>query len=169
MTDENEAMEAIKKAIQMEKDGRDFYLNAAAQTSSSMGRSIFESLANDELIHLQTFKKIFEDQVSAEEWDTLVESSKKYADLPIFPKNLQQMAGARPDSDELDALNLAMDAEKYAIDFYGRILDSTEDATVRKILEEIISQEKNHYLILNEEFTHLSSTGHWYELGPLGH
>ncbi len=168
MTGVNEEMEAIKKAIQMEKDGRAFYLKAAAQTSSEMGVSIFESLAADELMHLDTFQKIFENTVGKNEWEELVNTSKKYANLTVFPKDLNSAKGGSPDTNELDALSIAMDAEKHAVDFYGGILKETEDPMVRDILEEIIQQEKNHYMLLNEEFTHLSSTGHWYELDPLG-
>lgn len=168
MTGTEQEMEAIKKAIQMEKDGRAFYLKAAAQTSSELGRSIFDSLANDELLHLDTFQKIFEKAVGKDEWKKLVNTSKKYADLNVFPKDLKVTEGAHPDTDELDALNMAMEAEKEAIDFYGKILQETEDPMVKDILQEIIQQERNHYRILNEEFTYLGSSGYWYDVGPLG-
>lgn len=168
MTGVNEGMEAIKKAIQMEKDGRAFYLNAAAQITSPLGEEVFQSLAADELVHLATFQKIFEKEVSKKEWDDLVNSSKKYANLTVFPKDLKSADGASADTNELDALNIAMDAEKKAIEFYGGILEETEDSLVRDILGEIIQQERNHYLILNEEFTYLSDTGHWYEMDYLG-
>ena len=160
--------EAIKGAIQMERDGYDFYMKAAAQTSSEMGRTIFESLANDEQIHLQTFQKIFEDSVGKDEWNMLVNSSNKYAKIPVFPKDLNAVEGAEPDTNELDAIHMAMDAEKEAIEYYTNILESTDDEQVIEIIKEIINQEKSHYLILQEEFTHLSKTGYWYELDYLG-
>ena len=61
-------LEAIKAAIQMEKDGYSFYKKAAAQTTSEMGRSIFESLANDELTHLDVFEKIFDNRLDNNNW-----------------------------------------------------------------------------------------------------
>jgi len=164
----DEVKEAIKMAIQMERDGYDFYNRAAAQTSSEMGETLFKTLANDELTHLDTFQKIFEDKVGKDEWDSLVDSSRKYANISVFPKDLKAMEGASPDTNELDALHMAMDSEKEAIEYYAKILESTEDEEVKKIIEEIIKQEKNHYLILLEEFNHLSVTGFWYELDYLG-
>jgi rubrerythrin len=164
----DEVKEAIKMAIQMERDGYDFYNRAAAQTSSEMGETLFKTLANDELTHLDTFQKIFEDKVGKDEWDSLVDSSRKYANISVFPKDLKAMEGASPDTNELDALHMAMDSEKEAIEYYAKILESTEDEEVKKIIEEIIKQEKNHYLILQEEFNHLSVTGFWYELDYLG-
>jgi len=166
LTDEN-VKDAIKMAIQMERDGYDFYRKAAAQTSSKTGQELFESLAGDELVHLDTFQKIFEEKVGKDEWKTLVNSSRKYETPPVFPKDLK-VSGADPDTNELDALHMAMDAEQQAIEHYTGIRDGVEDPDVKKIIGEIIHQEKNHYNLLNEEFTHLGNTGYWYELDFLG-
>jgi rubrerythrin len=163
-----EVKDAIKTAIQMEKDGYSFYQKAAAQTSSDMGRGIFESIAEDELLHLEIFEKMFEDKVGKNEWISLVDSGKKYADIKIFPKDLESIEGKEPDTNELDALRIAMDAEKEAIDYYTDIREKTEDPEVIKIIDEIIEQEKNHYLILEGEFSHITSTGYWFELDYLG-
>lgn len=168
MSEITDVKEAIKRAIQMEKDGYAFYTRAAAQTSSAMGQTIFETLARDEELHLATFQKLFEDKVGKEEYDALVNSSNKYAKIGVFPKDINTVEGVNTDPNELDALNVAMDSEKEAIDYYSKILAETQDAEVKEILEEIIQQEKNHYLILNEEFTHLGKTGYWYDLDYLG-
>ncbi len=165
---EEEVKKALQTAIQMERDGYDFYRKAAAQTSSKMGETIFNTLAEDELTHLDTFQKVFEDKVGKEEWNALVNSSNKYANLPIFPKDLKAVEGADPDTNELDALHMAMNSEKEAIDFYTQILEKTQDDDTKQIIEEIILQEKNHYLILQEEFDHLGKTGYWYDMNYLG-
>lgn len=167
MTDVENIKNAIKTAIQMEKDGHSFYKKAAAQTTSEMGKSIFESLANDELVHLDVFQKMFEDKISKSEWNQLVNSSKKYADMPIFPKDLKEVEGTNPDTNELDALRMGMDSEKEAIDYYTTLKENTSQ-DVQEIINEIIQQEKNHYSILEQEFNHLNKTGFWYEMDYLG-
>jgi rubrerythrin len=165
---EDDVKDAIKTAIQMEKDGYAFYKKASAQTSSEMGRDIFDSLAKDEQLHLEVFQKLFEEKIEKSEWNNLVNSSKKYADIDIFPKDLQQIEGASPDTNELDAIKIAMDSEKDAIEYYGKIKENTKLEDIRQIINEIIEQEKNHYSILQEEFDHLTKTGYWYELDFLG-
>ena len=159
---------AIKTAIQMEQDGYDFYKKAAAQTSNEMGKAVFESLSEDELVHLDVFKKIFSENIGESEWNNLISSSKKYQILPIFPKDLKSIEGANPDTNELDALHIAMDSEQEAIDFYNEILANSTADDINKALNEIIEQEKNHYFLLQEEFRHLSTTGYSYELDYLG-
>ena len=168
MPEINEIKDAIKTAIQMEKDGYSFYKKAAVQTSSEMGKSLFESLAGDELLHLEVFQKIFEDKVGKTEWNNLVNSSKKYANIPVFPKDLKAVEGANPDMDELDALRIAMDSEKEAIDYYNQINQKSTNNDLKDIINEIIEQEKNHYLLLEQEFDHLDKTGYWYDMDYLG-
>ena len=168
MSDIENVKDAIKTAIQMEKDGYSFYQKAAAQTSSDMGKSVFKSLAADELLHLEVFQKLFDEKIGEQEWYDLSNSSKKYADIPIFPTDLTKVEGANPDTNEIDALRIAMDSEQRAIDYYTKIREKTSDEEVNKILDEIINQEKNHYLILEGEFNHINSTGYWFELDYLG-
>ncbi len=168
MPEINDIKDAIKTAIQMEKDGYSFYKKAAVQTSSDMGKSLFESLAGDELLHLEVFQKIFEDKVGKTEWNNLVNSSKKYANIPIFPKDLKAVDGANPDMDELDALRIAMDSEKEAIDYYNQIKEKSTNNDLTEIINEIIEQEKNHYLLLEQEFDHLDKTGYWFDMDYLG-
>jgi rubrerythrin len=168
MSEIENVKDAISTAIQMEKDGYAFYQKAAAQTSSDMGKSVFKSLAADELLHLEVFQKLFDEKVGKQEWYDLVNSSKKYTDIQVFPTDLKKVEGANPDTNEIDALRIAMDSEIKAIDFYTKIRDKTSDDEVNKILDEIIQQEKNHYNILEGEFNHINTTGYWFELDYLG-
>ena len=168
MPDTENVKDAIKTAIQMEKDGYTFYEKAAAQTSSDMGKTVFKSLAADELLHLEVFQKLFDEKVGKEEWYNLVNTSRKYVDIPIFPKDLQVMEGTSPDTNEIDALRIAMDSEQRAIEWYTKIRENSSDDQVNEIIDEIINQEKNHYNILEGEFHHINSTGYWFEFDYLG-
>ncbi|UCF49939.1 MAG: ferritin family protein [Thermoplasmatales archaeon] len=168
MTNIENVKDAILTAIQMEKDGYAFYTKAAGQTGSDMGRTIFESLAADEQRHLDVFQKMFEDRVGQSEWNDLVNSSKKYANIPIFPTDLKDAPGMDSDSTEIDALRMAMDSEKEAIDYYSDILENLENQELKNVINEIIEQEKNHYSLLEKEFSHINSTGYWFEFDYLG-
>jgi len=168
MSDIENVKDAIKTAIQMEKDGYEFYKKAAIQTNSDMGQAFFKSLAADELLHLEIFQKLFDDKIGKDQYYELVNSSAKYADIPIFPKELKQIEGPNPNANEIDALRIAMDSEKEAIEWYTKIRNETTNQELIEILDEIINQEKNHYSILEGEFHHVNSTGYWFELDYLG-
>jgi len=160
--------DAILTAIQMEKDGYAFYTKAAAQTKSDMGRTIFESLAADEQRHLDIFQKMFEDKLGKSEWNDLINSSKKYANIPVFPTNLKDAPGMDLESTEIDALRMAMDSEQEAINYYNKIKETINNKDLKNILNEIIEQEKNHYSLLEKEFNHINTTGYWFEFDYLG-
>jgi rubrerythrin len=133
-----------------------------------MGRTIFESLAADEQRHLDVFQKMFEDRMGKTEWDDLINSSKKYANIPIFPTTLKDAPGMDTESTEIDALRLAMDSEKEAIEYYNNIKEKIEDLELKNVINEIIEQEKNHYSLLEKEFNHINTTGYWFEFDYLG-
>jgi len=160
--------DAILTAIQMEKDGYAFYTKAAAQTRSDMGRTIFESLAADEQRHLDVFQKMFEEKIGQSEWNDLINSSKKYANIPIFPTDIKEAPGMDPDSTEIDALRMAMDSEKEAIEYYNNIKEKLDNQELINVINEIIEQEKNHYSLLEKEFNHINTTGYWFEFDYLG-
>lgn len=168
MTKIENVKDAILTAIQMEKDGYAFYTKAAAQTRSDMGRTIFESLAADEQRHLDVFQKMFEEKIGQSEWNDLINSSKKYANIPIFPTDFKEAPGMDPDSTEIDALRIAMDSEKEAIEYYNNIKEKLDNQELKNVINEIIEQEKNHYSLLEKEFNHINTTGYWFEFDYLG-
>ena len=49
------------------------------------------------------------------------DSSKKYQEIPVLPKDLKEVEGVNPDTHELDSVRIAMDSEKDAIDYYTDI------------------------------------------------
>ncbi len=55
MNQEPILLDAIKQAIQTEKDVMDFYLKAAALTNNERGKKIFEQLAKEEREHAGHF------------------------------------------------------------------------------------------------------------------
>ena len=59
MPQEMKMIEAIKIAIQTEKDVMDFYLKAAAITENERGKKVFEQLAREEREHAGHFFKIY--------------------------------------------------------------------------------------------------------------
>ena len=168
MSDVENVKEAIQTAIQMEQEGYSFYQKAASQTDSEMGRTVFSSLAADELLHLEVFKNLFEEKIGQDEWNKLVNSGLKYQDIQVFPKDLKRIEGANPNTNEIDAIRIAMDSEKRAIDFYTQIKQQLTSEDIIEIIDEIIKQEQSHYKILEGEFHHINSTGYWFELDYLG-
>jgi len=69
-----EKQDIIRAAIQLELDGRKFYLGAAGGSSNDLARQMFESLADDELIHIEWIEKLSAEKETARELKESIES-----------------------------------------------------------------------------------------------
>ena len=83
MTGEDDVKDAIQRAIQMEKDGYAFYMRAASQTSSDLGKEIFESIAKDE-------QKRFSDEIYYK-LAPLSRALRKYAKISFDEKSIDMI------------------------------------------------------------------------------
>ncbi len=57
-TEQDKILEALQIAIQMEIDGKEYYLKASQESSSELGKKLLASLAAEEDIHRQKFEEI---------------------------------------------------------------------------------------------------------------
>ena len=65
---EKKTFEALQEAIKFEEDGRAFFLAAHEKTEENFGKSIFLSLADAELDHIERIKMIHESLSKIGEW-----------------------------------------------------------------------------------------------------
>lgn len=157
------AVEAIKMAIQMEKDGRAFYEDTAQKTENELGKKMFETLAKDEITHLQTFQKMFDTITGTGDWREIAQQySPKIGKVPIFEEEIERKTDVKPG--ELDALRIAMDNERKSIDYYNKVTEETEDPLAKEIFTKIIEEEKYHYDLLQAQRDYLFKSGFWFDI-----
>lgn len=157
------AVDAIKMAIQLEKDGRTFFEEAAQKTENQLGKKMFERLAQDEIDHLRTFQKIFDTVTEGGDWGELAQKAPRIGKVPVFEKKGEEKKHVNPS--ELDALRKAMNIEKDAIEFFQKATDGTEDSLAKKIFKTIQQEEEYHYDLLQAQYDSLSHSGMWYDIG----
>ena len=157
------AVEAIKMAIQLEKDGREFFEEAARKTENQLGKKMFQRLAKDEIDHLKTFQKIFDTVTEGGDWGELAQKTPRVGKVPVFEKTGEEKRHVNPG--ELDALRKAMNIEKDAIEFFRKATDGTEDPMAKKIFNTIQQEEEFHYDMLQAQYDSLSHSGMWYDIG----
>ena len=137
----DEAMDAVRKAFEIELGGRDFYIAAAKHTSDEELHDMFQRLANMEREHIDTLVRRYH----------LTAPDEGTGDL--HPGTLQ--AGAlRPPSDPLDLLALALTLEQRAEEFFRtRVKDASPAA--RELYRELAAEEGEHIALLTTELTAL--------------
>jgi rubrerythrin len=152
--------EIIEAAIQLERDGREFYMGVAGKSSSDLARQMFESLADDELIHIEWIEKMLspdEEVATATKKRTYERLSGIFADVPDSVRQ-----GAASSEDDVEAINTAIKMEEKSRAAYLKWADETGSDELRKLCNALADQERFHREILENTIQYLESTGDWF-------
>jgi rubrerythrin len=150
MGKEYSMQEALKLAVQAEKDSMDFYRRASAVTKNERAKKVFDLLANEEVAHLKAF---FEHYKGGEFGDlkTYMESppSKKSATILALEKSIDE------NTHEKKALEIAMKEEKATIDQYTLLANDIVDPMVKNVFAKVVKETQNHYALIEDEYMHI--------------
>lgn len=142
--------EALKLAIQAEKDSMDFYRKASSVTRNERARKVFDLLANEEVGHLKSF---FDHYKGAHFGDM-----KSFIDSPPNRKNATYLALEKAIDEathEQKALEIALKEEKACIEQYSHIVKDIIDPLVRSVFEKVIKETQGHYDMIEDEYMHV--------------
>ncbi|MBN2356351.1 ferritin family protein [candidate division KSB1 bacterium] len=152
----------IKMAIEMEKKGRKFYLEAAANTNNETGKAIFNRLADEEAMHLATFERMLDTEKLAGDWRVILKEYPTKPQVPIFDEKTKKSIKPAT-TDELQALRIAMKQEREAMQYYGALAQQSEDEAVKTIFSFVREQEVYHHDLLQAEYDAIAQTGFWFD------
>ena len=150
MGKEYSVQEALKLAIQAEKDSMDFYRKAAEVTKNERARKVFDLLANEEVGHLKSF---FDHYKGGE-----------FGDLQTFmasPPDTNNttyralMKAIDEETHEQKALEISLKEEKSCLDHYSVMVKDIVDPLVRGIFERVIKETQGHYDMIEDEYMHI--------------
>ena len=155
MTQEPKLLEAIKLAIQTEKDVMDFYLKAAALTNNDRGKKVFEQLAKEEREHAGHFFKIYTgtDLGSFEEFMAQPPKA-NHAMLVQLQKALDENVHERK------AMELAMKEEEDLVKSLRLAASRIVDPSVRAVFDRMAEETETHYAIIESEYAHMMAMVH---------
>lgn len=156
--------EAIKIAINLEKNGRKFYMQAAEKSTSESGKKIFTMLAQEEVLHLATFEKMLRTISQAKPWRELIKDYPQARQVPVFNVKGSVKDVPRERADELEAIRMAMKQERKAIDFFDKVAHLASDETTQKVFDFVRQQEVYHYDLLQAQYDSITNTGFWFEM-----
>jgi rubrerythrin len=143
-------LDALKKAMQLEKEGMAFYATSRDKASSEMGRNMFEYLRKSEEGHIRRIREIYHALELSGTWpqnppqaDTPEETVKTIFSDALHELQEQQTVNA----DDIEALRQAAVFEQNGEHFYAKRAEEVTDLF-----------EKNFYTQLaHEEFHHLKA------------
>jgi rubrerythrin len=152
-------MNVFEFAMQMEKDGEKFYREIANKTKDAGLKKIFNTLADEEVIHYNTFKSLHEKSAAKAVESNVLEKAKN-----IFTE--MKAKGSIQVSDEtaqVDAYKQAMKAEEEAYTFYEKKAAEVTDEGEKNILLTFAREERRHYRLLENVIDFVSRPEQWLE------
>jgi rubrerythrin len=157
-----EVEDAIKGAIKLEIDGKEFFNHAADIAQSERGKKMFQWLANEEVRHLEVFGKLFSSILKGEDWKKYVDSAGIGGEVPLI-KRLEESLKAQGDKakGEIEALRIGMELERNAIDFFRDAASKAGDPKAAGIFTKISEEEEFHYDILQGQLDSVTRSGFW--------
>jgi len=165
MTGEQDAtLKGLQTALQMEIDGKEFYLKSSKASKNELGKELLKKLAAEEDIHRKVFQNIYNAIKNKKDWPDLKFSGDGGKSLrTVFAVALEVMdKSVNTMPEELDAVKTAMDMENKTYDYYNsRAKQATYDAE-KQLYESLAMQESEHFRILLDYFEFLKDPAGWF-------
>lgn len=164
MTQETTAMDALKRAMELERKGRKFYTEAAERTVDPNGKAMFTTLASDEAAHLQTLNRQLQSLSSGKGWvqETGARERPKGLDQPLLPPDKATMEQRISTSaNDIDALHFALEFEHNSHTMYAQAAASISDPAGKAVYEYLADLERGHFNLLMANYEYLATYGHW--------
>ena len=164
VTEQDKALEALQIAIQMEIDGKEYYLKASRESTNDLGKKLLQSLAAEEDTHRQKFAEIYNAIRSKKFWpavDFQPDGGKTLR--TIFARATEEISSnAKAPASELEAVKTAMDMENKSYDFYKNQSGNTKSAVARDFYETVAAEEREHHIILLDYYEYLLDPAAWF-------
>ena len=145
MTQSKEMLDAIMRAIELEKETFDLYVKAEHKTFNPAGKRIFKWLAKTEEEHYMKLTELYHSLHESGRW---VFYGGAGFELEPAGSNEQQVSF---DTDDVEALKIAQKIEKRGMAYYEELIAKTGDPDGRAMLETLRNEEVEHLRVITEK------------------
>jgi len=156
-------MEVFGYAMNMEKEGEEYYRELANNTDKTGLKKIFTWLADEEVKHYNIFENMKKEIAYTLTQTPLLRNAKT-----IFEK-MRQEKTFDFDASQITMYRKAQDIEKKIQDYYLKEANRLSDARQRETLIKIAKEEEKHYLLLDNIIELVSRPQTWLESAEFYH
>jgi rubrerythrin len=152
---------ALDLALEAEKLSLARYLQLARKTADRSGKDMFIRLAADEYQHMRLLERMRSGLTESGQCPAL--------DVPVSPlerlvprlKEADRRIRGESGQSDLAALELALDAERRARDFYQEQA-AASSGPLAAAFERLVAMEQAHAELLQAELDNITETGFWF-------
>ena len=156
-------MNIFEYAMQMEKDGENYYRQLAQRTANKGMRTILTMLADEEVKHYNTVEKMQTEKPQLAETKILADAKNVFVQI--------KESGDSFDFDikQTELYKKAQDIEKKSRDFYLDKADEVEEEYQKEVFLRLADEEKKHYFLLENIIEFVSRPETWLENAEFHH
>jgi hypothetical protein len=144
MNSAKEVLDAVMRAMEIEKETFDFYVRAEQKTFNQAGKRVFRWLAKTEEQHYIKLSELYKSLDESGRWVFYGGST-----ISLEPG---EGADVGFDTDDLEALKIAMEIEKKGISYFEELLAKTSDPDGKSMLQTLLNEEREHLRIISEKY-----------------
>lgn len=159
------SLRMLSIALEMEIKGKAFYEKAIKTCGNPLGREIFSTLMQDEVIHVERIKSIYATVETGKGWDDAwTRFHADHAEVqPLFRElAVRHGANIKAETSDLEALEIGIDFERKSVEFYEQHATQATDPQEKRFIEKMIGEEKGHYAVLADLKYYLSDPTAWF-------
>jgi rubrerythrin len=163
MEESQKALEILQSAMNMENDGREFYLKAAENSKSSLPKNLFEVLAKEELVHQEVISEIYDALKSGKQWpDVRITQVIGENTENIFSAALKDPQQQKAASDDLEAVGIALEMEEKSFKLYSGRAEESDNPIEMEFFQALAHEEKKHIASLRDTEEYLTDPEGWF-------
>jgi rubrerythrin len=156
-------MNTLEFAIQMEMEGRQYYLEQAEKNRDNALNKVFKILADSEKEHEELLRK----RHNKEEY-TLKEDESFKEIKSIFHELKDYEVNDFRSTTQLDVYRLAVDIEEKSIELYQEMLREAKNDKDKQLFEFLLKEENKHLILFDELVKMITRPEEWVEAAEFG-
>ena len=145
--------EVIRAAKEVEKNGHRFYSTMAERASDPLLKELFAWLAQDEVEHLRRLNQLeakYQDGAFDDCEEEFLPYLSQFSDARIFPDAERLEAVLKTDSADIQALDMAIEAEVKFAEYFLKASSLAQTADGKEAFGWLASEEARHAKVLQE-------------------
>jgi len=156
-------MNIFKYAMQMEKDGEEYYRQLARQTANNGLQTILTMLADEEVKHYNAIEKMKTAKPKLGETTVLSDAKNIFIQIKESNGNLDY------DTGQTQLYKKAQNIEERSRDFYLEKANEVEEEYQKEVFLTLAEEEKKHYFLLENIIEFVSRPETWLENAEFYH
>ena len=159
-----ERLKALEIAMELEEEGKKFYMDASKKATNAFAKEMFGSLAKDEDMHLEKVNEIYKKLKEEREWPKVVTTIGDVVKTKaVFPKDVKVLNMTEEDiSEGVKVLGIGMEMEQKSILFYNELAEKATDPFEARFYLALAHEERGHYLSLWDYREYLEDPAGWF-------